>query len=232
MTPTSPLVSIWPCLLQKSKRHQSNLRQLPAIKLTYLHLCTYTSHPPSATWWTERNIFILRKTGIISLLDFSGMLLYPSLPLFFLHPISMRSWHWLQSSGPPPHSTHILSFFSWRKFHEASVLNISMSSLPTHSCVSGSPNFISLKLHLTIWLITFFLLHSMCILHCVSYLISLQFSTIVHSKHFLSLISYSSYPLNYGIIQFFLCLGPCFSYLSPWLAPNPEHLFLVSFYCK
>lgn len=193
MTPTSPLVSIWPCLPQKNKRHQSNLRQL-----TYLHLCTYSSLPTA--WWTERNIFYLMENWIISLLDFSGMLLYPSLPLFFLHPISMKSWHWLQSSCPPPHSTHILYSLSWRRFHEASVLNISMSSLPTHSCVSGFPTFISLKLHLTIWLITFFLLHGMCIFHCVSYSISLQFSTIVYSKHFLSLTLYSNYPPNYGAI--------------------------------
>lgn len=180
------------------------------------------------------------ENWIIFLLDFSGMLLYPSFPLFFLHPISMRSWHWLQSSGPPPHSTHILSSLSWRRFHEASVLNISMSSLPTHSCVSGSPTFTSLKLYLTIWLITFFLLHGMCIFHCVSYLISLKFSTVGHSKHFPSLISYSGYPQTMGLFNSFSVLGHVISYFSsPWLAlfksynvfmpPNPEHLFLVSF---
>lgn len=172
------------------------------------------------------------------------MSLRPSLPPNCLQPISTRTWHCLQPPGSPRCHTH--SLFSVLKFCEASRLNISIPSLPSHSS------------DLRIWLPRVhtteatlenlpdsFLPHGMCVFHLLSYLISLQFDTVGYPKHSLSLVSgtlYSTYPLNCLTIHSFLHLGPSFSMLptslvdlilsceaaNVFMPPNPAPLFLCN----
>lgn len=65
-----------------------------------------TSLLPS--WWPGRNILCSTENWIPSITAVSGMLLHPSLPPYWLHPMNMWARHCLQSPGPPPDSTFSL----------------------------------------------------------------------------------------------------------------------------
>lgn len=149
------------------------------------------------------------------------MLLHPSLPPYWLHPMNMWARHCLQSPGPPPDST--FSVFSVTEKFPWSVLNISISSPPT--CSSGLCIWLP-HLHTTeaiLEKLTHYLplLDCMCNFHLSSRLTFLHFNTVGHSKHSLSFISetrYSIYSPSCLAIPSFFNLGPsCFPFPSPWL---------------
>ena len=123
MTPISALVSIWPCLPQINRRHGSKYLQLPAIKLTYLHLyffpCSFPLQDP------EQKPFILLKSGSHPFLVFQEC--------YFIHlSLPTGCTPWAHGQGTAYNLQVLLriphSLISVTEKFLSSILNISFSS--------------------------------------------------------------------------------------------------------
>ena len=149
MTPISSLVSLWPCLPQKNRRHRSKFLQLPAVKLTHLHL--HSLPPISPLDGLEEISFVLLKTGSHPFLT--------SQECYSIHlslPTGCIPWACGQDTASNPQVLlqipHSLSSLSWRSFPKVYWISpFHHLPLTPQASVSGFPTFIPLKLYLKNW---------------------------------------------------------------------------------
>lgn len=170
--------------------------------------------------WPRRQTLYLTKKWIPSIPGFSGMLLHPSLPSYWLYPMSIWARHCLKSPSPPPDST--LSHFCHRQVslkYMKYLLFITFHSVFRPLYLAFQPLHIESMLEKSAHYFPF--PDCMCNFCLSSRLIFLQFDTTGHSKYSLCLTSgtwFSIYPPSHLAIPSFPCLGPLwFLFQSLWL---------------